>query len=92
MNYLISYAIFWLINKDGSQRTSTKKETDDIRDAQGIVLKEFGVSRIFSIYKRGRKIIEKFYNRVYKVLNTEYGFNCEKYYNQIEIHSNVKLP
>lgn len=85
------YTNFWLINKDGSQRTSTKKETDDIRDAQGIVLKEFGVSRIFSIYKRGRKIIEKFYNRVYKVLNTEYGFNCEKYYNQIEIHSNVKL-
>lgn len=84
------YTNFLIINTDGSQRTSTKDETITIRNVQRKVLEEFGVDRIFSIYRRGEKVVKKFYNRVYEILNGEYDFKCEKYYNQIQIYADME--
>lgn len=84
------YTNFLIINTDGSQRTSTKDETIIIRNVQRKVLEEFGVSRIFSIYRRGEKVVKNFYNRVYVILNDEYDFKCEKYYNQIQIYADME--
>ncbi len=84
------YTNFLIINTDGSQRTSTKDETIVIRNVQRKVLEEFGVSRIFSIYRRGEKVVKNFYNRVYEILNDEYDFKCEKYYNQIQIYADME--
>lgn len=81
---------FLILDINGNARTSTLKEDKTIRDVQEDVLEEFGVTRIFSIYQRGKRAIINFYNRVCEILNNKYSFNCKGYYNQIQIYANIE--
>lgn len=74
---------FWITTDDWDSHTSSASEKSIIRKSQSKVLKEFGASKMFTIFARNQA--EDFYNRVIEYINQTYDLNWIKYKNQIEI-------
>lgn len=80
----ITYKKIYRIKTCQGSHVASEKEINIIHLAEEKILKELEAATISAIFKR--KIQDKFYYKVCKSINEEYGYSWDGYYKEVEIH------